>query len=55
MSEADALAGHESWAKPRPNIDHDNAPFWEGLKRHKFLLWRCRTCGATSTPGRTTS
>ena len=49
MSEGDA-ASKTPWTKPRPNIDHDNAPFWDGLRRHKFLLWRCRTCGASYWP-----
>jgi len=25
-------------------------PFWEGLKRHEFLLFRCQTCGAWYWP-----
>lgn len=38
------------WNRPLPNIDHDNAPFWEGLRRHEFLLFRCTTCGAWYWP-----
>ena len=26
-------------------FDNDIIPFWEGLKRHEFLLHRCRRCG----------
>jgi uncharacterized protein len=37
-------------AKPRPNIDDDIRPFWEGLRRHEFLLFRCKTCGAWYWP-----
>jgi uncharacterized OB-fold protein len=32
------------WKKPFPNIDHDNAAFYEGLGRHELLLWRCTKC-----------
>lgn len=38
------------WKKPRPQIDHDNEAFWAGLKAHKLLLWRCKTCGAWYWP-----
>lgn len=30
--------------KPQPNIDADMLPFWEGLKDHRFLLFRCKVC-----------
>lgn len=30
--------------KPGPNIDSDMLPFWDGIKRHQFLLFRCKTC-----------
>lgn len=39
-----------AYHKPRPNIDADSRPFWEGLKRHEFLLFRCKTCGAWYWP-----
>lgn len=38
------------WNKPRPNIDADNAAFWEGLRNHELLLWTCSTCGAQYWP-----
>jgi uncharacterized protein len=38
------------WNKPWPNIDEDNAEFYEGLKAHKLLLWRCNTCGRSYWP-----
>ncbi len=38
------------WAKPLPNIDEDNRPFWDGLRRHELLVFRCRTCGASYWP-----
>jgi uncharacterized protein len=50
MNEASVIVSTEPWVKPLPNIDHDNAPFWEGLKQHKFLVWRCRVCGASYWP-----
>lgn len=34
-----------AYIKPRPNIDLDIQPFWEGLKEHQFLLYRCKQCG----------
>jgi len=39
-----------AYRKPRPNIDDDIRPFWEGLRRHEFLLFRCKTCGAWYWP-----
>jgi uncharacterized protein len=38
------------WKKPLPQIDHDNEAFWAGLKDHKLLLWRCKTCGTWYWP-----
>lgn len=37
-----AVAGE--WRKPLPSIDHDNSEFYEGLKQHRLLLWRCTKC-----------
>jgi uncharacterized protein len=39
-----------AWNKPLPNIDLDNAPFWEGLRRHELLVFRCKHCGASYWP-----
>lgn len=36
--------------KPQPNIDEDTRPFWEGVKRHQFLLFRCKRCGGWYWP-----
>lgn len=33
-----------SWDKPFPNVDKDIKPFWQGLQRHDFLLFRCKVC-----------
>jgi len=39
-----------AWNKPLPNIDNDNRPFWEGLRRHELLVFRCKHCGASYWP-----
>lgn len=39
-----------AYKKPRPNIDFDSQPFWDGLKEHRFLLLRCKTCGTSYWP-----
>ncbi len=39
-----------AYTKPLPNVDPDSAPQWEGFKRRKFLLWRCKQCGAWYWP-----
>src|SRR5437764_150802 len=44
------VATDVKYNKPLPNIDPDNEPFWNGLKEHKFLLFRCKTCGAWYWP-----
>ncbi|HVA23235.1 MAG TPA: OB-fold domain-containing protein [Chloroflexota bacterium] len=31
-------------------VDHEILPFWEGLKRHEFLLFRCKRCAACYWP-----
>jgi uncharacterized OB-fold protein len=38
------------WKKPYPSVDHDNQEFWEGLKDHKLLVWKCTECGAVYLP-----
>ncbi|MEV7005110.1 OB-fold domain-containing protein [Streptosporangium sp. NPDC051022] len=40
----------DEWLKPLPSVDHDNAPFWEGLREHRLLLWTCGECGASYFP-----
>jgi uncharacterized protein len=51
MAEATKTASApDTWNKPQPNIDSDNAPFWEGLREHKFLLWTCAECGTRYWP-----
>ncbi len=39
-----------TYDKPLPNIDEENEPFWKGLKEHKFLLMKCKQCGAWYWP-----
>ncbi|KIL36227.1 hypothetical protein SD71_09815 [Cohnella kolymensis] len=39
-----------AWDKPLPNIDLDIKPFWDGLREHKFLLFRCKECGTSYWP-----
>jgi uncharacterized OB-fold protein len=34
------------YKKPLPDITPESRPFWEGCRRHQFLLQRCRSCGA---------
>jgi uncharacterized protein len=46
----DVTIVESEWKKPLPQIDHDNEEFWTGLKNHKLLLWRCKTCGAWYWP-----
>lgn len=38
------------WKKPYPSIDHDNEAFWDGLKEHKLLVWKCKQCGEVYWP-----
>jgi uncharacterized OB-fold protein len=40
----------EKWAKPWPSIDADIEPFWTALHEHRFVLFRCKTCGAWYWP-----
>jgi len=34
------------YLKPLPAISQENEPFWEGLKRHEFLVPKCADCGS---------
>jgi uncharacterized OB-fold protein len=29
----------------RPRIDYDNQGFWEGIKQHRLVFQKCKTCG----------
>ena len=49
-NESNVIVSNEPWQKPLPNIDKDNEAFFEGLRQHKFLLWRCKKCGANYWP-----
>lgn len=37
-------------ARPRPNLDEDIAPFWAAVAERRFVLLRCKTCGAWYFP-----
>jgi uncharacterized protein len=37
-------------ARPLPEIDDHNRPFWEGLARHALVLQRCAACGHVRYP-----
>jgi uncharacterized OB-fold protein len=34
-----------AYLKPLPEITERNRPFWDGLRRHEFLVPRCGDCG----------
>ena len=36
--------------RPRPRIGPDNAPFWEGCRRHTLVLPTCAECGKAHLP-----
>ncbi len=38
------------WNKPVPYIEETSKPFWNGLKEHRFLLFKCNECGAWYWP-----
>ena len=40
----------KTYRKPLPYVDEDTAPFWESMKRHEFVLFRCKVCGAWYFP-----
>jgi uncharacterized protein len=39
-----------TWTKPRPFVDADMKPFYDGLKEHRFLIMQCQECGAYYWP-----
>lgn len=46
----DVRVVEQPWTKPLPNVDADIEPFWEALKEHRFVLFRCKTCRAWYWP-----
>ena len=44
------MTDQKTWTKPRPNIDADSQPFWDGLARHELLLWTCEKCQTAYWP-----
>lgn len=49
-AQSNIITVESAWKKPLPNIDEDNAAFYDGLRQHRFLLWRCTKCGASHWP-----
>jgi uncharacterized OB-fold protein len=47
-SEQSADAPASPGTAPEPDLE--SAPWWEGLRRHKILLQRCRTCDRPRFP-----
>ncbi len=39
-----------AWTKPLPSLDEEIEPFWQAMKRHEFVLHRCKKCGAWYFP-----
>jgi uncharacterized OB-fold protein len=39
-----------TYAKPRPRVGPDSAPFWQGCREHRLLLPTCRACGKAHLP-----
>ena len=33
------------YAKPLPQIDEENRPWWEAAQRHELYIQKCRDCG----------
>jgi uncharacterized OB-fold protein len=38
------------YRKPLPQPTHEDAPFWEALTAHRFILPRCTRCGEVWFP-----
>lgn len=38
------------YEKPLPKINADNAPFWEGCRRHELRFQQCNRCGHVRWP-----
>jgi len=38
------------YQKPLPSPDPESTPFWEGCRREKLLIQRCRACGLHRFP-----
>jgi hypothetical protein len=35
----------KKYLKPLPQIDEENRPWWEALKRHELYIQKCEQCG----------
>ena len=40
----------ERYDKPFPNPSEDSEIYWNGCKEHKFLIQKCKDCGAYNFP-----
>ena len=40
----------KEYKKPLPQATGWSKPFWEGAKKHKLLLQKCKRCGAINHP-----
>lgn len=36
--------------KPLPSVVEEMVPFWQAMKRHEFVLFHCKKCGAWYFP-----
>ena len=34
-----------AWIRPLPTISPENTPFFDGLRKHKFNVLKCKSCG----------
>ena len=37
-------------SSPLPQPTHDDAPYWEALRRHELLIQECKDCGSLQHP-----
>jgi uncharacterized protein len=49
-TQSNVITVSTEWKKSWPNIDEDNSKFYDGLKEHKLLVWRCTKCGSSYWP-----
>jgi uncharacterized protein len=48
--EAAATDSDAVWVGPRPAIDLDAAPYWDGLRAHRIVVQQCGSCGRLRWP-----
>jgi len=47
---AESSRSDEAPRRPRPVINRDNSPFWEGVHDHRLLIQRCTRCATLRLP-----